>query len=84
MGIRTWFALRIEFLSLIIIIPGFFFCLAYQSDAGMFALMLKYTLSITEDIGIFMNQISKTENRFISYERCDYFMKIDPETGYCD
>jgi len=65
-----------------IIIPGFFFALLYGRDAGLFAVLLKYILSITEDIGMIMTSISNQENRFISFERCCYFVEIEPEQGY--
>jgi len=53
-AVRSWFGIRVEFLSLLIIIPGFFFCLYFGQEQGMFAIMLRYTLSITEDIGSLM------------------------------
>jgi ABC-type multidrug transport system fused ATPase/permease subunit len=81
-GVRSWFKIRIEFFSLLIIIPGFVLCLYLAPSPGAFAVMLKYTLSITEDIGMLMTAMSNNENRFISFERCYHFTQLEPEEGY--
>lgn len=81
-GVRSWFKIRIEFFSLLIIIPGFILCLYLAPSPGAFAVMLKYTLSITEDIGMLMTAMSNNENRFISFERCYHFTQLEPEEGY--
>lgn len=81
-GVRSWFKIRIEFLSLLIIIPGFVLCIWVAKSPGMFAVMLRYTLSITEDIGSLMTALSNNENRFISFERCYHFTTLEPEEGY--
>jgi ABC-type multidrug transport system fused ATPase/permease subunit len=84
MGIRAWFGIRVEILSLLVVIPGFFLFLWFQSEPGMFAIMLTYTLKITDDIVMWMRTVSNSENRLISFERCSYFMKLETEDGYTD
>lgn len=81
-AVRSWFGIRVELLSLLIIIPGFFFSLWFGKEPGLFAVLLGYILKITEDIGSLMLNISNTENRFISFERCNYFVDLEPEKGY--
>lgn len=81
-AVREWFLLRLEFLSLLVIIPGIFLCLFFDNSAGLFAVLLGYLLSITGDLGFLFQNISNTENRFISLERCCYFMDVDTEKGY--
>jgi len=81
-SVRCWFGIRMEFMSLMIIIPGFFFALFWEKSPGKFAVLLKFILSITEDINLMMTSISNQENRFISFERCCYFVEIEPEQGY--
>lgn len=39
-------------------------------------------ISITEDIKRFLANFTKLENRFISFERCFFFMNIPAEEGY--
>lgn len=69
---------------MLIIIPGFFFCLFNGQSQGMFAVMLNYILSITTDISDFMDAYTGFETSFISFERCYYFMNLEPEKGYTD
>ena len=83
-GVQMWFSIRINMLSILIIVPGFFFAIYFGNSAGMVAQMLSYMLSITDDIGSLMMNVSNTENRFISFERCHYFMQLDTEPGYKD
>lgn len=84
MSMRGWFSIRVEVLSLMVIIPGFFLCLYFQKSAGIFAIMLTYTLKITDDIAMFMRTVSNSENRLVSFERCSHFMYLDTEDGYTD
>lgn len=49
---------------------------------GYFAVLLIYMVSIGEDIKRLLANLTKTENRFVSFERCYFFMNIPAEEGY--
>ena len=51
-------------------------------SSGYFAVLLIYMVSISDDIKRLLANITKTENRFVSFERCYFFMNIPPEEGY--
>lgn len=44
--------------------------------------MLVYMMSVSEDIKRLLANFTKIENKFVSFERCYFFMNIPPETGY--
>jgi ABC-type multidrug transport system fused ATPase/permease subunit len=49
---------------------------------GYFAVLLIYMVSISDDIKRLLSNITKSENRFVSFERCYFFMTIPAEEGY--
>ena len=82
MGHGSWYQIRIDLLSNIIIIPGIYFCIYGQSTAGWFVIALSYLNKITSDISSFMLKYNNLQTTFISFERCKYFIDIEPEKGY--
>jgi ABC-type multidrug transport system fused ATPase/permease subunit len=44
--------------------------------------LLVYMMSVSEDIKRLLANVTKTENKFVSFERCYFFMNIPAETGY--
>lgn len=80
---KQWFNQRIQFLNFLIIIPSIVLSVfVLKVSSGNFAVLLIYMISITDDIKRLLINISKTENRFISFERCHFFMHIPAEVGY--
>lgn len=49
---------------------------------GYFAVLMIYMVSVSEDIKRLLANLTKAENRFVSFERCFFFMSIPPEEGY--
>lgn len=80
---KQWFNQRIQFLNFLIIVPAILLSIfVLRVSSGYFAVLLIYMISITDDLKRFLLNVSKMENRFISFERCHFFMKIPPEQGY--
>ena len=80
---KQWFNQRIQFLNFLIIIPSIVLSVfVLKVSSGNFAVLLIYMISITDDIKRLLINLSKTENRFISFERCHFFMHIPAEVGY--
>lgn len=84
LGGNRWFLLRMDLFSLVIIIPGLFFCIYNKSSQGTFAVLLNYLMGITGHIANFMMRYNSFQQCFISFERCKYFIDIEPEEGYQD
>lgn len=75
--------MRLILYSLMILVPSILLNIFYvRSGAGMFAILMRYMLVIMADINEFLDTLSNQENRMISFERCNYFVNIDPEKGY--
>lgn len=53
-----------------------------KSSSGNFAILMIYMVSLSTDIRKLLIILSSQENRFVSFERCHYFMTIPPENGY--
>jgi ATP-binding cassette subfamily C (CFTR/MRP) protein 1 len=80
-----WFQLRLVLCNVLIFIPSIFLNIFFiQSDAGRFSILMRYLIMLLTDISEFMDEYSKTENRFVSFERCIYFANLAPERGYKD
>lgn len=87
---KQWFAQRIQTLSVMILVPSILLSVVcilikiflVKVSAGDFAVLLVYMISITDDIKRLLHNITKAENRFVSFERCYFFMTVPPEKGY--
>lgn len=53
-----------------------------STSSGYLAVLLIYMMSLSGDIKRLLNIAATLENRFISFERCYFFMNIPPEEGY--
>lgn len=80
---KQWFSLRIQVVSLLIVLPSIVIAIVVQKvDSGQLAILLVYMMSLSNDVKRLLNNMSNMENRFVSFERCHYFMNIPPEEGY--
>lgn len=78
-----WFQLRLVFCNVLIFIPSIFLNIFFiRSDAGRFSILMRYLILLLTDVSEFMDEYSKTENRFVSFERCIFFANLAPEAGY--
>ena len=80
---KQWFAQRIQMMAFFIIVPAILLSLfAVQVEPGYFAILLVYMLSLGDNVKKLLSNVTKTENRLVSFERCQFFMNIPPEEGY--
>ncbi len=80
---KQWFNQRIQFLNFMIVVPSILLSIfVLRVSSGYFAVLLIYMISITDDLKRFLTNVSKMESRFISFERCHFFMNIPAEQGY--
>ena len=71
------------YLSLLAMVPSIIMAvLVNKSSGGNISILLKYLISIGFNIRMAISIISNQENRFVSFERCQFFMNIPPEDGY--
>ena len=72
-GTRTLFELSLDLLSVIFVFFLFIYCLIFhqQFNSLMISLLLKYSLSISEDILIMLTHGTELENSFVRVERCE-------------
>ena len=72
-GTRTFFELSLDLLSVIFVFFLFIYCIIFheQFNAIMISLLLKYSLSISEDILIMLTHGTELENSFVRVERCE-------------
>ena len=72
-GTRTFFELSLDLLSVIFVFFLFIYCVIFhnQFNAIMISLLLKYSLSISEDILVMLTHGTELENSFVRVERCE-------------
>ena len=72
-GTRTFFELSLDLLSVIFVFFLFIYCVIFhnQFNAIMISLLLKYSLSISEDILVMLTHGTELENSFVRIERCE-------------
>ena len=72
-GTRTLFELSLDLLSIIFVFFLFIYCIIFhkQFNAIMISLLLKYSLSISEDILVMLTHGTELENSFVRVERCE-------------
>ena len=72
-GTRTLFELSLDLLSVIFVFFLFIYCLIFhqQFNSLMISLLLKYSLSISEDILTMLTHGTELENSFVRVERCE-------------
>lgn len=80
-GCRNWFALFIEFLSLLFILFLIVFAVLFQDmfNPQAIALMLNYTYNLQFILFDFFQEIAIFQNNIISMERCLNFLNIPQE-----
>ena len=72
-GTRTLFELSLDLLSIFFVFFLFIYCIIFhkQFNAIMISLLLKYSLSISEDILVMLTHGTELENSFVRVERCE-------------
>ena len=72
-GTRTLFELALDLLSVIFVFFLFIYCIIFhkQFNAITISLLLKYSLSISEDILVMLTHGTELENSFVRVERCE-------------
>ena len=72
-GTRTLFELSLDLLSVVFVFFLFIYCIIFhqQFNAIMISLLLKYSLSISEDILVMLTHGTELENSFVRVERCE-------------
>ena len=72
-GTRTLFELSLDLLSIFFVFFLFIYCIIFhkQFNAIMISLLLKYSLSISEDILVMLTHGTEVENSFVRVERCE-------------
>lgn len=82
-GLVRWFTVRLSLLSLLVLLPSIIINLFFsQTGAGLFALLTRYLLTLVGDVGDFLDNLSNTENTMVAFERCGFFLEVQPESGY--
>lgn len=81
-SVRSWYFVRCEILSLLVVVPSIYLSIYFEIKVGLFAVMMQSLLGMTGSIWRLMRQISMCENMFISFERCAFFVDLEPEKGY--
>ena len=78
-----WFAVRLALLSALVLLPSIILNLLYvRAGAGIFAMLMRYMLTLITDVSDFLDCISNAENCLVSFERCSHFVEIQSEQGY--
>lgn len=82
-ALMRWFSVRLSLLSILVLLPSIALNIfVVKSGAGLFALLMRYMLTLVGDVADFLDNMSNTENQLVSFERCSYFVDIEPESGY--
>lgn len=83
--LKMWFSLRISLLSMIFVVPAFLYLiLAKGYTTSNLGVVINFLLMVIDDISYFMSTISNLENNFVSFSRCEAYMRLEPEKGYQD
>jgi len=72
-GTRTFFELILDLLSVIFVFFLFIYCIIFhtQFNSITISLLLKFSLSISEDILVMLTHGTELENSFVRVERCE-------------
>ena len=72
-GTRTFFELSLDLLSVLFVFFLFIYCIIFHQNftAITISLLLKYSLSISEDILVLLTHGTELENSFVRIERCE-------------
>ena len=72
-GTRTFFELILDLLSVIFVLFLFIYCIIFhtQFNSITISLLLKFSLSISEDILVMLTHGTELENSFVRVERCE-------------
>ena len=81
-GLNCWFYIRVQLMSLVVVIPGFALIVLWNPGAGLVALLINNILDITDRINQILNTMSTVETNFVSFERCSYYINLEIEEGY--
>jgi ABC-type multidrug transport system fused ATPase/permease subunit len=82
-AVMRWFNLRLIVYSGLILIPSIWMnLLLVRSGAGLFAMLMKYLIDIMVNVNELMYCFTDFETKMVSFERCSYLSKIQPEGGY--
>jgi ABC-type multidrug transport system fused ATPase/permease subunit len=84
-GLMRWQNMQLVFYSMLIFVPAILLNIfVVRSGAGSFAILMKYLMSIIED----MNQTTKLymnlQGFTVNFDRCKVFELVPPEPGYKD
>ena len=83
-GTRTLFELSLDLLSVIFVFFLFVYCIIFHQyfNAISISLLLKYSLSISDDILTMLTHGTELENSFVRIERCESATHLPKENFY--
>ena len=80
---KEYFTVRVQNISLMVVLPAITIAVLVKgAQPGYLAILLVFLMRMANDIKRMLSVVASFENRFISFERCNYFMNIPPEDGY--
>jgi len=83
-GIDQWLHIRFQFMSMLIVVPGFILVCITKPPIGIIAVLLINILTITDNVQSMLNSTARWEANFVAWERCCKYMDVEPEVGYND
>ena len=84
-GLMRWQYMQLAFYSILIFVPAILLNIfVVKSGAGSFAILMKYLMSIIEDMNQTTKHYMNLQGYTVNFDRCKVFELVPPEPGYKD
>ena len=78
-----WLAIRLSLYSMLFVVPAFAYMIWRSGySTTNLGVVINFLLMIIDDIRSCMTSLADMENNFVSFDRCNQYLRIPPEDGY--
>jgi ABC-type multidrug transport system fused ATPase/permease subunit len=81
-GFGEWFRIRVTLSSIFVTFPAFVFVLMSKDDfLSTISILITVLMMNMDTFNSFMNILNMFEKNFVSFDRCSYYLNLEPESG---